>query len=33
MVIQLMRNTKDGKEGDDVLPDNIENFFTTSQQK
>jgi hypothetical protein len=27
MVIRLMRNTKDGKEGDDVLPDNIEEFF------
>ncbi len=27
MVIQLMRNTKDGKEGDDVLPENIEEFF------
>jgi len=27
MVIQLMRNTKAGKEGDDVLPENIEEFF------
>ena len=27
MVIQLMRNTKEGKKGDDVLPDNIEEFF------
>ena len=27
MVIELMRNTKDGKEGDDVLPENIEEFF------
>ncbi|PSJ47648.1 hypothetical protein C7H85_02115 [Zobellella endophytica] len=27
VVIQLMRNTKQGKEGDDVLPENIEEFF------
>ena len=27
MVIQLMRNTQDGKEGDDLLPENIEEFF------
>ena len=27
MVIQLMRNTKAGKEGDDILPENIEDFF------
>jgi len=27
MVIELMRNTKEGKEGDDVLPENIEEFF------
>ena len=27
MVIQLMKNTKEGKEGDDVLPDNLEEFF------
>ncbi len=27
MVIELMRNTKDGKEGDDLLPENIEEFF------
>jgi len=27
MVIELMRNTKEGKEGDDLLPENIEEFF------
>lgn len=27
MVIQLMRNTKAGKEGDDILPEDIEEFF------
>ncbi len=27
MVIELMKNTKEGKEGDDLLPDNIEEFF------
>lgn len=27
VVIQLMRNSKAGKEGDDVLPKNIEEFF------
>ena len=27
MVIQLMRNTKAGKEGEAVLPDNVEEFF------
>ncbi|MCD6394147.1 MAG: hypothetical protein J7M40_11640 [Planctomycetes bacterium] len=27
MVIELIRNTKEGKEGDDLLPENIEEFF------
>ncbi|WP_092065577.1 hypothetical protein [Desulfonauticus submarinus] len=27
MVIELMRNTKEGKRGDDILPENIEEFF------
>lgn len=27
MVIQLIRNTKEGKEGDELLPENIEEFF------
>ena len=27
IIIQIMKNTKKGKEGDDVLPDNIEEFF------
>lgn len=27
VVIQLMRNSKAGKEGDDILPENIEEFF------
>jgi len=27
MVVELMRNTKKGKEGNDILPENIEEFF------
>ncbi|EGR1219839.1 hypothetical protein EBM76_15155, partial [Vibrio parahaemolyticus] len=27
VVIQLMRNSKEGKKGDEVLPENIEEFF------
>ena len=27
IVTQIMKNTKSGKEGDDVLPDNLEEFF------
>lgn len=27
MVVELMRNTNEGKEGDDILPENIEEFF------
>lgn len=27
IVVQLMKNTKAGKEGDDILPKNIEEFF------
>ena len=27
VVIELMRNTKDGKKGDEVLPENLEEFF------
>ena len=27
IVVQLMRNTKAGKKGDEVLPDNVEEFF------
>ena len=27
MIVQIMRNTKEGKEGNDVLPDDVADFF------